>query len=928
MRTRFAWWAAALTLASTLSVTASFAVCPFPTSPNPVNAAGTREALASIRLAREMAAATAGNSIGMASVTPNELANLLRTRPEFDLDCSGAFSINDATLLARYSMGFRGDALTAGLALTGRRNSAALIEGFIAAGCPVPSPVVLTSDPLRPFATDSCANAAPLVSNRWSDAATWGGQVPGAGANVVIPLGKTVMLDVPTAALGSLKIEGRLIAEQSRSVGITANYVLVTGPAALLEIGSATEPFLGSATITLTGNTTVGNPLVPGLGNKVLGVMGGTLRLHGRPAAVNWTQLNGGDIPAGTANLVLEHASGWRVGDQVVVATSGMDMNSFTLSTVQAVNGNQITLATPTAHPHFGAKKTFYGTTVDVRAEVGRLTQNIVVQGDDGSVASRIGGHSMFMSDGFTSVQLANVEYRRMGQLNQLGRYPVHFHLMNDRCTDCYVRDVSVNGSVQRGIVVHGTENVRVSGNVSFNTPGHNFVIEDPAAKNNLIERNLGLVNITPSPALNEFTLVRQSDMTPANFWINGARNVIRFNRAAGAISSGFFFDGVRDGPANFTDNTAHASMNRTNDVFPMGSGLTLLMSRTGMPGDHFSRFTTYHNDNGFWSENAGYASRSTDPPIVNSDFLYYDNRSNIFVRDADSRSISNTPTLIAGPLTRSNELSRNQYGGYQEIYSPTLVNFSVGFGAAVDTHPTISRYIIDDVRRLNSSLPAFPSDRSQTTYLDSSVFPVGTYFPEAAVAATNPTCVLTEMIAPDGTERRRYHRCTDPSETAEIELRQLATPRTRRHTLQDIRRSDGLVFRSMGDRDPQPFMFVGGILGYTAILGTSLTYFVDTPSTSGYALTLHDNRDDSPPGVNTPTSMLETTIRVNGPPSGVFREGTGDDPPTSSSAAARLTAATLRADFMASPLSKYWYDSAAGTLTVNLNRVWLSIRP
>lgn len=54
-----------------------------------------------------------------------------------DMDASGgAISVNDATIIARYLAGYRGAALTAGLALTGSRVLATDIQAYIVAGCP------------------------------------------------------------------------------------------------------------------------------------------------------------------------------------------------------------------------------------------------------------------------------------------------------------------------------------------------------------------------------------------------------------------------------------------------------------------------------------------------------------------------------------------------------------------------------------------------------------------------------------------------------------------------------------------------------------------------------------------------------------------------------------------------------------------------
>lgn len=69
----------------------------------------------------------------------------------------------------------------------------------------------------------------------------------------------------------------------------------------------------------------------------------------------------------------------------------------------------------------------------------------------------------------FTSVHLSYVELKHMGQQQQLGRYPVHFHLCGDvdykggyrHATS--VDGLSIHHSFSRCITVHGTDGLLVS---------------------------------------------------------------------------------------------------------------------------------------------------------------------------------------------------------------------------------------------------------------------------------------------------------------------------------------------------------------------------------------------------------------------------------------------------------------------------------
>lgn len=92
-----------------------------------------------------------------------------------------------------------------------------------------------------------------------------------------------MVLDTDTPALAGLRIDG-LLRFAEGDLELTSAWIMVHGT---LRIGTEAEPFSGNATITLTGAKSSKN--VMGMGTKVLGVMGGTLDLHGRPVA-GWTK--------------------------------------------------------------------------------------------------------------------------------------------------------------------------------------------------------------------------------------------------------------------------------------------------------------------------------------------------------------------------------------------------------------------------------------------------------------------------------------------------------------------------------------------------------------------------------------------------------------------------------------------------------------
>lgn len=85
-------------------------------------------------------------------------------------------------------------------------------------------------------------------------------------------------------------------------------------------------------------------------------------------------------------------------------------------------------------------------------AEVGRLTRNVVVQGDKTfSMRQQFGAQIIFASsqkyDNSIIARLSNIEVRQAGQGLKLGKYPIHFHLVG-KVDKSYVTNCSVHQCV------------------------------------------------------------------------------------------------------------------------------------------------------------------------------------------------------------------------------------------------------------------------------------------------------------------------------------------------------------------------------------------------------------------------------------------------------------------------------------------------
>src|SRR5579863_5159195 len=396
--------------------------------------------------------------------------------------------------------------------------------------------------------------ASTASARRWSDPATWPDKkVPGKDAVVTIDKDMNVVLDVSPPELRSLTINGKLSFADNKDLELTTEWVMVHGE---LEVGTEAKPHTRKATITLTDN--VKDEDMSGVGgtndrsDRGIMMMGGTLNLHGNRTN-SWTKLSK-TAEAGSNSIEVLNAAEWRAGDVIVLASTDFDPHQAERRTIAAIRGNTITLDKKLDYMHFG-KITF---DVDERGEVGMLSRNIVVQASADADQTLFGGHIMAMVG--SKMFVDGVELNRMGQNMHLARYPIHWHLIGD-AQGQYIKNSAIHDTYSRCVTVHGTNDLDVENNVTYNNIGHCFFLEDGVEHGNQFVHNLGILTkchpdapclATNLAAAGESRpaarngqqakdILLPSDNTAATFWITNPDNIYRDNVAAGSDATGFW---------------------------------------------------------------------------------------------------------------------------------------------------------------------------------------------------------------------------------------------------------------------------------------------------------------------------------------------------------------------------------------------------
>ncbi|KAK4312053.1 hypothetical protein Pmani_016482 [Petrolisthes manimaculis] len=442
--------------------------------------------------------------------------------------------------------------------------------------------------------------------DRWSSIYTWGGEaIPSTGQLVVVDNGQTLLLDQSTDVLKMLLIKGGHVIfdkDATEEIILRAEYILIVDGGSL-SIGSEEEPFLGQAVIELYGSHK--SIELPFYGSKVLAVREGGLELHGAHIPITWTHLASPASP-GDTSITLKLPVTWNQGDKIVIATTEMRFmkNENEVREIASVSsdGLTVTLTEALEYEHVSMEQTLGGRTIQTRAEVGLLTRNVKIRGAiNADFANTIEGCDETWNPGQFATQscydgrfgeeegsdqfgatvmifgkepnqdlvygrIEYVEVTEAGQAFQLGRYPLHFHLVGNVETS-YVRGCAIHRTYNRALTIHAANYLTVEHNVVYNNMGHAIFTEDGNEQHNVIQYNLAIYTRSSASLLNV-------DVTPSSYWLVNPNNIVQHNAAAGGTHFGYWYRLERhpSGPSatnsycpytevmgTFNNNTAHS---------------------------------------------------------------------------------------------------------------------------------------------------------------------------------------------------------------------------------------------------------------------------------------------------------------------------------------------------------------------------------
>ncbi|KAI3430644.1 hypothetical protein D9Q98_005237 [Chlorella vulgaris] len=400
---------------------------------------------------------------------------------------------------------------------------------------------------------------------RWDDPSTWGGTVPSPSSTITLPKGVKVLMGACMLQKGATYRQiiipaGSELIFADEDMALDVGSIVVNGA---LRAGGPSCRLASRLTLTfhsLSGIDTFNMALWVG--------PGGTLDLHGKLFYPTWTRL-AQTAAAGAKSLKVKDAvQGWEQGQQVVITTTiwkDEQDNQNEVVTIDSVSADRRTiyLASPLKYDHYGGS--------EYQAEVGLLSRYILVQGDAAAERNQKGPHIRVEG----TARIRGVQTFRAGQINTIGAYPFHWHMVGD-ASGQMATDNSIYRSFYRCVTVHATNNLLVQNNVAF---------DDGVEEYNTIDGNLAaFVHVIGKPAAGydqggqtfgaSGSLAQPSDAAASGFYISNPNNRVTSNAASGGYS-GFIYPvvpkptglsrNVKISPAmrpmlRFDGNTAHSS--------------------------------------------------------------------------------------------------------------------------------------------------------------------------------------------------------------------------------------------------------------------------------------------------------------------------------------------------------------------------------
>ncbi|MGC4003781.1 MAG: G8 domain-containing protein [Pirellulales bacterium] len=445
-----------------------------------------------------------------------------------------------------------------------------------------------------------------IASGDWSAGSTWDlNRVPRQGDRVLIREGHRVRYDVESKdVVRMIQIAGSLEFAADRDTLLNVGLIKIINNEDLTEQGfdchghfeklesgkRRAELLVGTANAPIPANkrAVIRLHYVAGMNKEscpAIVCCGGRMEFHGAPIRHTWSKLSQRGVKGQDRVWMADSPEGWKPGDKIIVTSTsrrrGDNDRSQTeerkivnigqnspkayeaetysygdnaLANVESLDDPRLAkLKAKVAVPTGNRDPISHGFSIqldkalefdhdghgDYRGEIANLSRNVVVESAD---PNGVRGHTMYHVGSQGSISYA--EFRHLGKRDVLGRYGIHFHLVEDTMRGSFVKGASVWDSHNRWVVIHGTNYMVVRDCVGFKSVGHGFFMEDGSETFNVFDHNLA-VGAMPGKPLPKQVMPFDSNKG-AGFWFANCHNVFSNNVAADCEQYGYRFEAKR----------------------------------------------------------------------------------------------------------------------------------------------------------------------------------------------------------------------------------------------------------------------------------------------------------------------------------------------------------------------------------------------
>ena len=416
-----------------------------------------------------------------------------------------------------------------------------------------------------------------LQSGKWSEPSTWGGNVPGDGSTVRIPLDVEVLFDTISSRIKNINLAGAFRFEKEKSTSLYVE-TFIGQPSSKFEIGTSSQPIPANITskVIIIDNGPIDieddyDQISKGL------ILRGAVEIYGTKKT-SWLPL--GNFPKiGDSSVNLsEIPEGWEVGDEIVITGTEPDNpESDEKRRIARLDSSIVILDEPLTRDHISPRN-------DLKVHIANLSRNVVFRSENPAIDRR--GHVMFMKN--LDVDLNYARFYQMGRTNKRiqvddwyyenliaedgekgprtnirGRYSVHFHrggVDPNNTIPAHVEGCVVEDDPGWAYVNHSS-NVDFIDNVSYNVVGGAYQTESGDEIGSFVH-NIAIRTVNPDyPILNWRTSpvdIRENTQDFAfqgdAYWIHGGGVALEDNVASGSSGHGFIFwtEGQREVDTEF----------------------------------------------------------------------------------------------------------------------------------------------------------------------------------------------------------------------------------------------------------------------------------------------------------------------------------------------------------------------------------------